>query len=180
MRYCCVKQHDISDCGAACIATICKQNGYKIGITKIREIAGTDKAGTNVFGMIKALERMGFDAKGVRGDEDAFFSDYPLPCIAHVVIDGNLLHYVVIHKITKKQVVIADPAEGVVKLTPEQFFGKVYDNNTSPKYQWTGIIILLLKNENFKKGNETKGLFSRFFHLLDPQKNYCCIFLLHL
>ena len=56
MRYYCVKQHDITDCGAACLATICKQNGYKIGITKIREIAGTDKQGTNVYGLIKAAE----------------------------------------------------------------------------------------------------------------------------
>ena len=35
MRYYCIKQHDITDCGVACLATICKQNGYKIGITQI-------------------------------------------------------------------------------------------------------------------------------------------------
>lgn len=103
MRYCCVKQHDITDCGAACIATICKQNGYKIGISKIREIAGTDKEGTNAFGVINALLKLGFYAKGVKGNKDAFFSKFPLPCIAHVIVNGNLLHYVVIHKITKKK-----------------------------------------------------------------------------
>lgn len=43
MRYYCIKQLDITDCGVACLATICKQNGYKIGITQIREVAGTDK-----------------------------------------------------------------------------------------------------------------------------------------
>ena len=43
MKYHCIEQHDITDCGAACLATICKQNGYRIGITKIREVAGTDK-----------------------------------------------------------------------------------------------------------------------------------------
>lgn len=32
MKYYCIKQHDITDCGAACLATICRQNGYKIGI----------------------------------------------------------------------------------------------------------------------------------------------------
>ena len=41
MKYYCIKQHDITDCGAACLATICRQNGYKIGISKIREVAGT-------------------------------------------------------------------------------------------------------------------------------------------
>ena len=171
MKYYCIKQHDITDCGAACLATISKQNGYKIGITKIREVAGTDKQGTNAFGVIKAAEQLGFSAKGVKGNKEAFFSEFPLPCIAHVIVDGNLLHYVVIHKITKKQVIIADPAVGIVKLTPEEFFGEVHEEGKPPKYQWSGVLILLVKNETFHKGDETKGLFSRFFHLLIPQKN---------
>ena len=170
MRYYCIKQHDITDCGAACLATISKQNGYKIGITKIREVAGTDKQGTNVFGIIKAAEQLGFSAKGVKGDVNAFFSEFPLPCIAHVIVDGALMHYVVIHKITKKEVIIADPGKGIVKLTPENFFGKVNQEGEVPKYQWTGVLILLVKNETFKKGNETKGLFQRFIYLLAPQK----------
>lgn len=160
----------MTDCGAACLATISKQNGYRISISKIREIAGTDKQGTNAYGVIQAAEQLGFSAKGVKGNVDAFFSEFPLPCIAHVVVDGNLLHYVVIHKITKKQIIIADPARGIVKLTPEEFFGLKKEENDIPKYQWTGILILLVKNESFKKGNETKGLFERFFHLLIPQR----------
>ena len=42
-KYTCIKQHDIIDCAAACLATISKQHGLKIPITKIREVAGTDK-----------------------------------------------------------------------------------------------------------------------------------------
>ena len=170
MKYYCIKQHDITDCGAACLATICKQNGYRIGITKIREVAGTDKQGTNAYGVIKAAEQLGFSAKGVKGNKEAFFSEFPLPCIAHVIVDGQLLHYVVIHKITKKQVIIADPGVGIVKLKPEEFFGEVHEEGKPPKYQWSGVLILLVKNETFMKGDETKGLFSRFFHLLLPQK----------
>lgn len=170
MKYYCVRQHDITDCGAACLATISKQNGYKISISKIREIAGTDKQGTNAYGVIKAAEALGFSAKGVKGNQEAFFSEFPLPCIAHVVVDGSLLHYVVIHKITKKQVVIADPGRGIVKLTPQEFFGEVHEENKPPKYQWSGVLILLMKNESFEKGNDTKGLFERFIHLLIPQK----------
>ena len=170
MKYYCVKQHDITDCGAACLATICKQNGYKIGITKVREVAGTDKQGTNAYGIIKAAEQLGFSAKGVKGNREGFFSEFPLPCIAHVIVDGNLLHYVVIHKITKKQVIIADPGVGIVRLTPEEFFGEKHEEGKLPKYQWSGVLILLVRNETFKKGDETKGLFSRFFNLLIPQK----------
>lgn len=53
MKYYCIKQHDITDCGAACFATDSKQYGLKLPITKIREIAGTDKQGTNAYRMVK-------------------------------------------------------------------------------------------------------------------------------
>lgn len=159
MKYHCIKQHDITDCGAACLATISKQFGLKIPITKIREVAGTDKQGTNALGMIKAAEKLGFTAKAVKGDQTAFFSEFPLPCVAHVIVDGALLHYVVIHKITKKKVIVADPGKGIVKYTPEEFFK-----------QWTGVLIFMVPSNEFKKGKETQGIFSRFFGLLIPQK----------
>lgn len=169
-KYYCIKQHDMTDCGAACLATISKQYGFKTSITKIREVAGTDKQGTNAYGVIKAAEQLGFSAKGVKGDKEAFFSEFPLPCIAHVIVDGSLLHYVVIHKISKKQVVIADPGKGMIKITPEEFFGENVEEGEIPTYRWSGILILMTPNQNFEKGDETQGLFQRFFHLLLPQK----------
>lgn len=170
MKYVCIKQHDISDCGAACLATICKQNGLYKSITKIREVAGTDKQGTNAYGIIKAAETLGFTAKGVKGNKEALFSDFPLPCIAHVVVDGVFLHYVVIHKITSKQIIIADPAKGIVKLSPEEFLGEVHEDSKAPHYMWSGVLILMMKNESFVSVKENKGLFGRFFHILLPQR----------
>lgn len=159
MKYTCIKQHDITDCGAACLATISKHYGLKMPISKIREVAGTDKQGTNIAGMLKAAEKLRFTAKAVKGDHNAFFSEFPLPAIAHVIVDGALLHYVVIHKITKKQVIIADPAKGIVKTTPEEFFK-----------EWSGVLILLVPSEQFEKKDETDSTLSRFFKLLLPQK----------
>ncbi|MDE5583612.1 MAG: peptidase domain-containing ABC transporter [Ruminococcus sp.] len=159
MKYYCIKQHDITDCGAACLATISKQYGLNLSISKIREVAGTDKQGTNVYGMVKAAEQLGFSAKGVRGGQEAFFTDFPKPCIAHVVVDNSLLHYVVVHKVTKEKIIIADPAKGIVKYTPEDFF-KI----------WTGVLIILVPTAKFKKGNENQGTLSRFFSLMIPQK----------
>jgi len=91
---------------------------------------------TNAYGVIKAAEQLGFSAKGVKGDQEAFFSEFSLPAIAHVVIDGTLLHYIVVHQITKKEVIIADPDKGVVKYTLEDFF-KI----------WTGVLILFVPNQ---------------------------------
>ncbi|MDT8717553.1 peptidase domain-containing ABC transporter [Clostridium sp. 19966] len=160
-RYVCIKQHDIKDCGAACLATVSRQYGLKIPISKIREIAGTDKQGTSAYGIIKAAERLAFTAKGVKVSKpEDIFEEFPLPAIAHVVIDGVFLHYVVIHRISNKEILIADPAKGMVKYKPKDFF-KI----------WSGVLILMVKSSEFKKGDETKGSFSRFFGLIEPQKS---------
>lgn len=158
-KYHCIKQHDITDCGAACLATISKQYGLKTPISKIREVAGTDKQGTNALGVIKAAEQLGFNAKGVTGEKEAIFSEFPLPAIAHVLIDNSLLHYVVVHSVKKDEIIIADPAEGIVKYTPEEFF-KI----------WSGVLIIMTPNIKFEKGDDTTGLFKRFLWLLKPQK----------
>ena len=158
-KYYCIKQHDITDCGAACLATVSTQYGLSIPITTIREVAGTDKRGTNAYGMIKAAEQLGFTAKAVRGDKESFKGDFPLPAIAHVVVNNGLLHYVVIHKITKKHIIVADPGKGIINYTRDQFFEL-----------WTGVLILLLPSAQFEKGDKTKSIFSRFFGLLRPQK----------
>lgn len=160
-KYHCIKQHDIKDCGAACLATIAKQYGLKIPISKIREVAGTDMNGTSAYGVIKAAEKLGFTAKGVKASKPKdVFSEFPKPAIAHVIMDGALLHYVVIHNVSKEEILIADPGKGIVKYTPEEFL-KI----------WTGVLIIMVPAPSFEKGNETKGLFQRFWGLIKVQKN---------
>ncbi len=51
-----VKQRDITDCGAACLASVASFYKLEMPVARIRQIAGTDTKGTNVFGMIKAAE----------------------------------------------------------------------------------------------------------------------------
>lgn len=80
-KYYCVKQHDITDCGAACLATICKQHGLRLSITHIRELAGTDNQGTSAYGLVKAAENLGFSSKCLSGDKNDFFDFFPLPAI---------------------------------------------------------------------------------------------------
>jgi len=60
------KQHDITDCGAACLASVASYYGLKIPIARLRFIAGTDQRGTNLLGMVEGAEELGFQAKAIR------------------------------------------------------------------------------------------------------------------
>src|SRR6478752_2656846 len=93
-----IKQHDIQDCGAACLASIGNHYNINLPIARIRQFANTDKRGTNALGIIEAAEKMGFIAKGVKGGFDSL-DKIPLPAIAHVVVKEQLHHYVVIYKV---------------------------------------------------------------------------------
>jgi ATP-binding cassette subfamily B protein len=133
-----IKQHDITDCGAACLASISSHFNLQIPIARIRQYASTDKKGTNVLILIKAAEKLGFEAKGVRGELDSLFK-IPKPAIAHIIVKEKLHHYVVIYEVTKDFIKIMDPEDGKIhKKTHDEFLKK-----------WTGILVLLLPNEEF-------------------------------
>ncbi len=154
-----IKQHDITDCGAACLASISAHYNLEIPIARIRQYAGTDKKGTNVLGLIEAAEKLGFEAKGVRGDFDSLFK-IPKPAIAHIIVKEKLQHYVVIYEVDKKRITIMDPGTGKIqKKTHEEF-----------KKEWTGVLVILLPDENFTVGNEKVSILKRFWFLLKPHK----------
>ncbi len=152
-----VKQRDITDCGAACIASVAAHYQLKLPVSRIRQYAGTDKRGTNVLGMIEAAERLGFQAKGAKGSLESL-AKIPLPAVAHVIIKNGLHHFVVIYKVTAKYITIMDPGDGLVHKKPIADFAK----------EWTGVIILLLPDEAFTKGNQKTSSINRFWQLIRP------------
>ncbi|HEY8390181.1 MAG TPA: cysteine peptidase family C39 domain-containing protein, partial [Clostridia bacterium] len=127
-RYKCVKQHDITDCAAACIATVCLTYGKETSITKLRDLSGTDIKGTTVLGIVQTLEQLGFEAKAGRMTRENFEEKFTLPMIARVITKEGLTHFVVVHKIKKNHLIIADPAKGVVKIKKNEFF-EDFDNH---------------------------------------------------
>ena len=111
-RYALVRQDDQSDCGAAALATIALHHRLPIGLQQMRDLAGTDCAGTNLLGLVQAAERLGLSAKGVKGSYDDL-SQVPLPAVAHVRTEEGLGHFVVLHRVRKDSVIVADPAAGL-------------------------------------------------------------------
>lgn len=154
-----IKQRDITDCGAACLASIASHYQLQIPVSRIRQYAGTDKRGTNVLGLIEAAEKLGFQAKGAKGALDSL-SKIPLPAIAHVIFKSGLHHFVVIYKATKKEITFMDPLDGQYHKNKIAEFEKI----------WSGVIVLILPDESFTKGNQTTSNTKRFWQLIMPHK----------
>ncbi|WP_340066809.1 peptidase domain-containing ABC transporter [Ascidiimonas aurantiaca] len=154
-----IKQHDISDCGAACLASVAAYYKLHLPIARIRQYASTDQKGTNILGLLEAAQKLGFEAKGVRGDSDCL-SKIPKPSIAHVIVKNQLQHYVVIYKVNKRYIKIMDPSYGsILKMSHEEF-----------KEIWTGVLVLLIPREDFISKNEKVSVLKRFWGLLRPHK----------
>lgn len=155
-----VKQRDITDCGAACLASVASHYKLEMPVSKIRQMASTDKKGTNILGLIEAADKMGFSAKGVRGEFEAL-KDVPLPIIAHVIVKKVLHHFVVLYKVGDKKVEYMDPGDGQLhKVSPEEF-----------KEMWTGVLVLLMPNDEFKAINQKVSTWSRFWFLIRPHRS---------
>ncbi|BAR51234.1 ABC-type bacteriocin transporter [Tannerella forsythia KS16] len=155
-----VKQHDITDCGAACLASVCAYHGLRFPVSRIRQYAFTDKKGTNVLGLTQAAHKLGLSAKGVRALPEAL-DIVPKPAIAHVIVKEQLQHYVVVYKVTKTHVTYMDPGDGRMhQKTREEF------NN-----EWTKVMVIMEPEESFRRGNEKKNIISQFMALLAPHKS---------
>lgn len=160
MKHLKVKQRDITDCGAACIASVAAYYKLKLPVAQIRQMAFTDKKGTTALGLIEAAKNLNFTAKGFKGTIEQLKS-VPLPAIAHVTVKEGLLHYVVIYKITNKYIMIMDPGDGEMhKLSYERF-----------NIEWSGVIIVLQPDEGFETGNKKISNISRFWALIKPHRS---------
>jgi ATP-binding cassette, subfamily C, bacteriocin exporter len=154
-----VKQRDITDCGAACLASVAAYYNLSIPVARIRQLAGTDKKGTNVLGLVEAAVEMGFLAKGVRGDWESLFK-IPKPAIAHIIVNKVLHHYVVLMRAAEKYIEIMDPSDGEFhKVEHDEF-----------KIQWTGVLVLIAPGEKFTIKNEKISTQARFWNLIKPSK----------
>lgn len=161
MKYKHVKQHDMTDCAAACLAMICLHYKKETTIIRLRDMMGTDLKGTNLIGLSKCAEKLGFENASVRVDSDGFRSKYTLPCIANVITKEGLSHFVVIYKIGKNKVIVGDPGkEDTERQNIDDFLKR-----------FTGALLILRPTDEFKTGKiEGEETYRRFVKLLLPQK----------
>ena len=109
-------QVDEADCGAACLAMVCRHFGRAISLARVRTVVRTGVDGSSLRGITTGAEELGIASRAVKaskGNLDAM----PLPAVAHW--EGN--HWVVVTDVTPKYVRVADPALGMRRLRREEF-----------------------------------------------------------
>ncbi len=154
-----IRQHDQADCGAACLASVAACHGLHLPLSKVREMASTDKAGTNVLGIIEAAEQMGLIACGVKGPFEAL-PGAPTPSIAHVLGSNQACHFVVLVSCGKHHIKYMDPAYGSIVKTSHDAFRGI----------WTGVLIIISPSASFSKAKKETPVLIRFINLARPFK----------
>ena len=147
-----LKQHDQSDCGAACLGMICKYYKMPIGLNRLRDMSNVSRHGTSLAALAEAAETLGFVTRGVRTGYEALMRA-ELPAILHW--EGN--HFVVLYQITKKEVKLADPGVGIRKLSRAEF-----------EKAWTNMALLLEYTDRVAENEPSRSSFKRFFPLIRP------------
>ncbi len=110
-------QPDSMDCGPTCLRMIAKYYGKIIPLQKLREAAELGKEGVNLLGISAAAEVTGFRSHCLKLTYEVLVNDATHPVILH----WNQNHFVVLFKVRKNGLLIADPARGIIKCTQEEF-----------------------------------------------------------
>jgi len=117
-------QHDSTDCGSACLASLIKYYGGDASIEKIRKLSGTSQSGTSLLGLFQAAQKCGMDAAGYEASVNDIAA-HGNPLILHITNENGYDHYVIDYGCEDGRFIIWDPAEGL-KAFSEEELGKIW------------------------------------------------------
>lgn len=160
-------QHDAMDCGPTCLKMIAQYHGRTFSLEKLRELCRISKEGVSMLGISMAAENIGFKTLGVHINFNQLKDEVPMPCIVH----WKQNHFVVVYRIKRGKVYVADPAHGLIKYDIKEFLSCWISTKNDDKPE--GIALLLEPQPDFfKSDGETldKTKFSFVLQYLKPYR----------
>ena len=163
-------QLDAMDCGPTCLRMVAKHYGRHYSLETLRQKCFIGREGVSLLGISTAAEGIGFRTVGVHISFQQL-CEAPLPCIVH----WKQNHFVVVYKIDVKTrgsvetrratslpgasqyvgtVHVADPAQGLVKFTVQEFLSGWLSTKTDGQDE--GIALLLEPTPDFYKQEDEK------------------------
>jgi len=163
------KQHDAMDCGPSCLRMIAKHYGRSYNLQTLREKSYISREGVSMLGISDAAESIGFRTMGVSLTEEKLFNEAPLPLVAH----WKQNHFIVVYRIRKDKVYVADPSFGLMTYTKKEFLKDWV--STQQDGEKRGLAMLIEPTPDFyaREGEKIhKSNFKFLFSYLKPQKKF--------
>lgn len=151
------RQLDYRDCGPTCLRMIAKYYGKTFSREFLRDKAGITRTGVNMAGIADAAEAIEMRTLGMRISLESLVNEAPTPFI----VPWRQKHFVVVYKTSKSKVYLADPAQGLLEYSHQDFLEAW--TNTADK---TGFVLLLEPNPNFLSQAEDKTNHKGFSFLI--------------
>ena len=171
MKFPFYKQPDQMDCGATCIRMIAKYYGRSVSLVKLRTLTETTKQGASLRNINKTAEKIGFRTLGVQISYEKI-AKAPVPFIVH----WNQSHFIVVYKIKKNKVFVADPAHGLLTYNKAEFIKSWIGENLDKSKENKGIALLLEPTPKLKHKEiddiESKQGFSFLYQYLFRYKKF--------
>ncbi len=173
------KQLDAMDCGPTCLRMVAKHYGKHYSLETLRQKSFIGREGVSMLGISTAAESIGFRTIGVHISFQQL-AEAPLPCIVH----WKQNHFVVVYKIQctmnnvqctkgdvpKGTVYVADPAQGLVKFTVQEFLSGWLSTKTEGQDE--GVALLLEPTPDFYAAEDEKQDKTKLRFVLQYLKPY--------
>ena len=156
-------QLDYRDCGPTCLRMIAKYYGKTFSREFLREKASITKTGVTMAGIAEAAEAIAMRTLGMRISLESLVTEAPTPFI----VPWRQKHFVVVYKTSKTKIYVADPAQGLLTYSHEDF-KKAWTNTTDN----TGFVLLLEASPQFYAFAEDKTKTKGFSFLLPYFRPY--------
>ncbi|MBS0289153.1 MAG: peptidase domain-containing ABC transporter [Proteobacteria bacterium] len=128
-----ILQTEIAECGLACLAMVASYHGHEVDLNTLRRQYPISLRGTTLHSLMQTADKMDFACRPLRLELEEL-DQLRTPTILH----WDLNHFVVLKSVSKKFIVIHDPAQGVRKLSiaevSKHFTGVALELTPTPKF----------------------------------------------
>lgn len=165
------RQLDAMDCGPTCLRMIAKYHGANFSLEYLRKLCYVTKEGVSLLSISEAAEKIGLTPYSYKVKFEELDEKIELPCI----LFWKQRHFVVLppqnYSGNKNQkITLADPAQGLVKITKETLLQNWTDATDNKGFVITfePTAAYPIKEEAKEKSNG----FAFLFQYLKPYKKY--------
>lgn len=101
-------QAEESECGLACLAMIAVHHGHRLRLADLRQRFPVSRKGATLASLIKVAAALALDSRPLRLEPE-HLPELQLPCVIH----WDMNHFVVLKSVSRRRIVIHDPAVGI-------------------------------------------------------------------